>query len=178
MSWEPTLSYAVLVQDVNGYKENKSMFSYSSTFTSKYVLRGSLLTRLSHQEIEELRQHQTGNTPPFNFKVIGETSVKLHCEADDVRLLSYKQKEILLAINSTVDRFYAIDKLEWAEKLTEESTVYVNVPTLCTVAKGVVHYVGKLPGESGTKFGIELLVCKSITLSYIHGFLKLSLVNH
>ena len=159
MSWEPALPYAVLLQDVNGHKESKSVFGYSSSFSNKYVLRGTLLARLSQEEVNELT-HQSGITPPLNFKVVLEPVVKLHCKINNVLLLSYKQKEFLLAIPSTNDRFEAIDKLGLAEKLTEGSTVYVSIPYLRIVAKGIVRYIGKLPGERGTKFGIELLVCK------------------
>ena len=159
MSWEPALQYAVLLQDINGYKENKSVF-YGSSFSSKYVLRGTLLTRLSQEEIRELKQQQTGNAPPFNFKVLKDPGVKLYCNENAVRLLHYRQKELLLAIGVAINIFDAVDKMEWAGKLTEGSTVYVSIPTLRTPAKGIVRYIGKLPSEHGTKFGIELLVCK------------------
>ena len=37
--------------------------------------------------------------------------------------------------------------------------MYVTIPNLYTVSKAIVRYVGKLPGECGIKFGVELLVC-------------------
>ena len=161
MSWEPALPYAILLQDVNGHKESKTVFGYGGfSFSNKYVLRGTLLTRLAHEEVRELA-HQSGFTPQLNFKALKEPAVKFHCKVNNVLLLNYKQKELLLAINSTNDRFEAVGKVEWAEKLTEESTVYVSIPTIHTTAKGIVHYIGKLRGETGTKFGVELLVCKS-----------------
>ena len=162
MSWEPALPYAILLQDINGYKESKPMFGigYGASYSSKYVLRGTLLARLAQEEVKELK-HQSGITPPLNFKVLKEPGVKLHCKVNNVLLLNYKQKEFLLAIGSTNDRFDAVDKVEWAEKLTEDSTVYVSIPTIPTVAKGIIRYIGKLPGETGTKFGVELLVCKN-----------------
>ena len=158
MSWEPALPYAILLQDIHGYKENKLVFGYSSGFSNKYVLRGTLLVKLSQDEVREVT-HQSGITPPLNFKVLKEPAVKLHCKVNNVLLLNYKQKELLLAIGSINDRFDAADKVEWAEKLTEGSTVYVSIPTISTTTKGIVRYIGKLPGEVGTKFGVELLVC-------------------
>ena len=159
MAWEPVLPYAVLLQDVSGYKENKSMFGYGSTFSKKFALRGMLLTRLSQEEVRELRLQQAVNTPQFNFGALKDPSVKLCCNVNNVFLLNFKQKELLLAIAGAKDRFDAIDKLEWAEKLAEESIVYVTIPPLLKTAKGIVRYIGKLPGEPGTKFGVELLVC-------------------
>ena len=159
MFWEPALPYAISLQDLNGYKENKSVFfGYSSSFSSRHILRGTLLLRLSQQEVKELKQHQSGNITYFNFKVLGEPTIKVYCDAHKVHLLSYKQKELLLGIQLVTDRFIAVDKVEWAEQLVEGSNVYVNIPNHYTVVKGVVRFVGKLPDEHGIKFGVELLV--------------------
>lgn len=159
MSWEPALPYAILLQNINGHQENKSVNGYGSSFINICVLRGTLLVRLSQDEVDKLR-HQSGITFPLNFKVLNAPAIKLHCNMDAVLLLNYKQKELLLAIALTNDRLQATVKVEWAEKLAEESIVYVSIPTLRNAAKGIVRYIGKLPGENGTKFGIELLVCK------------------
>ena len=157
-SQEPALPHAVLLQDATGYKQSKSLFGYSS-FNSKHILRGTLLIRLSQEEVRELKQYQSGNMPSsFNFKVLGEPSIKVYCNAHP---LNYKQKELLLGIQSVADRFDAADKLKWAEKLVEGSNVYVSIPNHRIVVKGIVRYVGKLPGEAGIKFGVELLVCRS-----------------
>ena len=159
MSWEPALPYAVLLRDTTGYKENKSAFTGSSSFSPRNILRSTLLSRLSHEEVRELKHHQSGNIPLFNFKVLGEPSIKIYCHAHLVQLLNYKQKELQHGIQSPADRFDTLNKLEWAEKLFEGSNVYVSIPNLSTFAKGVVRYVGRLPGENGIRFGVELLVC-------------------
>ena len=164
MSWDPPLPYAILLQDVNGQVEYKSVSGYGYSFRNQYVLRGTLLARLPQLEVDG-RRHQEIN-PPMNFRVLKEPAVTLHCKMNDVLLLNYEQKELLLPIGSTNDRFEAVDKMEWAEKLTLGSLVYVSIPTLRKPAEGVVHYFGKLPGEDGTKFGIELLVCKLYTRTY------------
>ena len=159
MFWEPGLPYAVLLQDTNGYKENKSVFTGSSSFGNRHILRGTLLSRLSHEEIRELKHHQSGNIPLFNFKVFGEPSIKVYCNAHLVQQLNYRQKELLYGIEDPADRFVAVNKVEWAEKLLEGSNVYVTVPNLYIAGKGIVRYVGRLSGEAGIKFGVELLVC-------------------
>lgn len=162
MSWEPALPYALLLQDANGYKENKSVFTGVSSFSNKHVLRGTLLVRLSQEEVRELKQYQSVNVPPFNYKVLGEPAIKAYCNARVVHLLNHKQKELLLGVETAVDRFNAVDKLKWAETLAEGSNAYVTIPNLSTVCKGIVRYVGKLPNEAGIKFGVELLVCKIV----------------
>ena len=166
MSWEPALPYAVLLQDVTGHKQYRS-FILGPCFGNQPVLRGTLLLRLSPEEVRGLNQYQSVNATPFNFKVQEEPSIKIYCNAHVVQLLNYEQMEILLAIRSLHNRFNAVDKLEWADKLKEGSTVYVTIPTLPTVAKGVVRYAGKLPGESGRYFGVEMLVC-SYVFNYVY----------
>ena len=159
MNWELALPYAILLQDASGYKESKSMFTYGSNFSSRHIMRGTLLIKLSHDEIKELSQQKTVYVPMFNFKVHGEPSIKVYCNAHVVYLLNYKQKELLLAISSVTDRSDAVHKVEWAEKVTVGSEVYVTIPSYYITPKGVIRYTGKLPGEPGIKFGVELLVC-------------------
>jgi len=45
------------------------------------------------------------------------------------------------------------------DKLKIKSYVYVTIPTIPTPMKGIIHHIGPLKGEAGTKFGIELQVC-------------------
>ena len=167
MSWEPVLPYAILLHDMNGYKEVKSVFSYGSIFHNKRILRGTLLARLSSEEVVELKQHHSDNTTVFNFKVLLEATIKVYCSAIMVRMLNYKQKELLLGIESVAYRFDAVDKMEWAEKLVQGSNVYVTLRHLNTTGKGIVRFVGKLPDEPGIKFGVELLVCIQVKGFYV-----------
>ena len=45
------------------------------------------------------------------------------------------------------------------DKLDIESIVYVTIPTITVPVQGIIHFIGTLPKEAGTKFGIEFLVC-------------------
>jgi len=160
MSWDPPLPYALLLQDDGGQAESDT----------KQVLRGSLLAKLSQEEIKELKHQKNPGIPPFNFKVLENPNIKLYCNAHAVHLLNSKQKDFLHGIVSVSDRFDVLKKLEWAEKLREKSTVFISIPAFSTAAKGIVHYIGKLPGETGTKFGVELLVCKIIIIKKLVSF--------
>ena len=160
MSWNIPLPYAILLQDRAGKKEHKAFFfGYGSSFTEKHVLRGELLHRLSQEEFRVLKlQAANAWLPPMNFKFFNDQSVKLYCDPHVVHLLSYAQKELLVGICSPFDRFKAIEKLDWAEKLAKSSVVYVAIKGVPVAAKGVVRYIGKLPGQQGTHFGVELYV--------------------
>ena len=112
MFWEPALPYAIVLQDVNRYKENKNVFTGSCSFSHKNILRGTLLSKLSNEEVKELQQHQSGSIPKFNYKVIGEPAIKVYCSARVVYQLNYKQRELLLGIESPADRFVAVERVE------------------------------------------------------------------
>jgi len=165
MSWDIPLPYAVLLQDKIGKKEGKSFIGFRSSFTEKHVIRGELLIRLSQQEVRDLKLQDANNDlPPMNFKSWKDHSVKLFCDAHFVHLLNYDQKELLVGISNSFDRFKAIEKLKWAESLTNGSLVYVMIVGLPNAAKGMVQFIGKLPGCQGTHFGVELVVCASVCL--------------
>ena len=150
MSWDPPLPYALLLED-DGGQNDKS--------TNDKVIRGSLLAKLSPDEVRGLKQNQPPGSPPFNFKYLEDPSNKLFCTIHSVFLLNDKHKEFLQGIDNISERFDALNKLQWAEKLTEGAIVYVTIPAFLTAAKAIIHYIGNLPGETGIKFGIELLVC-------------------
>jgi len=159
MSWDIPLPYAVLLQDAVGHKEHKPIiFGYASSSTDKSVLRGELLARLTQEEVRELKHQNANAGPPLNFKYLKDSTVKLYCSAHIVHLLNYEQKELLMAISNTFDRHGAIGKVDWGHSLTKGSVVFVSVSGLPTAAKGVVRYIGKLPCEQGTQFGVELMV--------------------
>ena len=157
MSWDPPLSYALLLQDDSGRKD-----SGNNTIN---VMRGALLVRLTQEEVKGLKQQQAPGFPPFNFKCLEDPSVKLSCSADVVHPLKEKQKELLHGIVKASDRCDALMKLEWAGKLTEGSSIFVNIPAFPTAAKGILRYIGSLPGKDGIKFGVELSV-RSYVASY------------
>ena len=56
------------------------------------------------------------------------------------------------------DRYKVLNILNWAEKLRAGFGVNVSIPTVPDPVRGVIQYIGTLPDEEGTKFGIELMV--------------------
>ena len=145
MTWNPPLPYALLLQDG---QDNIN------------ARKGSLLVKLSQEEVRALqKQHRTPGALVSNFKCLEEPSIKLYCSINDVCPVTERQKDFLLGVANASDRYEALGKLEWAERLTVGLTVYVNIRTFSTAAKGALRYIGNLPGEYGIKFGIELQVC-------------------
>ena len=151
------MPYAMLLQDAVGHKESRSTL-WGLSFSDKHILRGSLLARLSHDEARELK-HQHQEIPQFNFKFLGDPTIKLFCTRHVVHMLDYDQKELLRGVASLHDRDDSLCKLEWAEKLRKNNEVYVAIAGFPKAAKGIIRFIGKLNTEPGTKFGVELLVC-------------------
>ena len=156
MSWNPPQPYALLLQDGDNINARK----------------GSLLVKLSQEEVRGLqKQHRTPGALISNFKCLESPNIKLYCGINDVQPLTDKQKDFLLGVANAPDRLEALSKLEWAERLTIGLTVYVNIRTFSTAAKGALRYIGSLPGESGIKFGIELQVCCDDLFDIVNIFL-------
>ena len=152
----------ILLEDTNAHKllnkQNRGILSVAH----EHILKGSLLVELAEAEIRESYQHFTS---PVNYKKYSDDSVKLYCKPEQVLQLNYQQFSLLLGVKSAFDRFKALSNLSWVEKLAVGFGVKVSIATIPIPVKGIIRYVGALPGEDGTKFGIELLV--SIYVSII-----------
>ena len=96
---------------------------------------------------------------PLNYKKYSDPTVKLHCDPEDVRQLTEKQVNLLLGVKYATDRYQFLHTLQWVESLDKGDSVAVSIYTIGTPIKGVIQYIGPLPGEEGTKFGVELMVC-------------------
>ena len=69
------------------------------------------------------------------------------------------QQDFLLAVKQTHYRMEVLErKLQWVELLTVGSEVYVTIATIPAPVRGIVRYIGKLSGEEGKQFGIEIMV--------------------
>ena len=119
------------------------------------LLRGSLLVELTDVEA---RETQLYFTPSLNYKKFSDDSLKLYCKLEQVLQLSDEQFSLLLGVKLPFDRYKVLNILPWVEKLKAGFCVNVTIPTIPQPVRGIVRYIGSLPGEEGTKFGIELLV--------------------
>ena len=134
--------------------EDKSAYKYTTKWSQDIVLKGSLLVELTYGEVRETWSR------PLNYKKYSDNSVELYCKPEDVRQLNDEQFNLLLGVKHPVDCYKALDILDWVETLRVGSGVNVTIPTIPNAVKGIIRYIGPLPGEEGTKFGIELLVRK------------------
>ena len=69
------------------------------------------------------------------------------------------QRDFLLGVKQTHYRMEVLERrLQWVELLTVGCEVYVTIATIPVPVKGIVRYIGKLSGEEGKQFGIEIMV--------------------
>ena len=146
----------ILLEDTVAHKQvNKWNPLATKSFVGEHLLRGSLLLELTDVEARETNQYFT---IPLNYKKYSDDLVKLYCKPEQVLQLSDEQFNLLLGVKYPFDRYKALNILHWVEKLKSGFGVNVTIPTIPHPVRGVIRYIGLLPSEEGTKFGIELLV--------------------
>lgn len=158
------LSYGLLLGDVKGYRRLPAFVhkdQLEGELTHTIVPKGSLLVQLNKTAIKAFKE--TFNSI-VNYVVysIPSTEVYLMVGSYKVYAITNEQRDILYGIEGLTERLEVYKRLGWIEKLVEGSEVYVTIPTTPYPVKGVVQWIGKLAGEYGKKFGIELLVCVTV----------------
>ena len=151
------LEKCILLEDAVAQKQTSNKWNPLATksFVGEQLLRGSLLVELTDVEARKTQLHFF---PMLNYKKFSDDSVKLYCRPEQVLQLSDEQFSLLLGVKSPYDRYKVLNILHWVEKLKVGFGVNVIIPTIPYPVRGIVRYIGLLPGEEGTKFGIELLV--------------------
>ena len=163
-------AYALLLQDVEGFKEGASFRGYGKEWKSITVVKGSLLTRLNPSVVNTIQKdykclvnYRVDDTVK---KLRGDSPVKnvefLYVDCDILFYVSRLQRDFMLGVTNPSSRLEVLGRLEWVESLVKGSNVYVTIATITSPVRGVIQYIGGLPGEEGRKFGVELMVCACI----------------
>ena len=151
----------ILLEDIRGHKKTNKwgpllpMKSY--IYVDEYLFRGSLLVELTDAEARETYPYFP---VPLNYKDYFDDSVKLYCKPKQVIQLNDEQFNLLLGVNHFLSRYKALSILHWVEEVKVECHVNVITPVIPHSVRGIIRYIGPLPGVRGTKFGIELLVSR------------------
>ena len=165
MSQEET--YALLLQNIEGFKEETYFFGFRKRLKPVTVCKGSLLIQLNPSIVNAMKKthdclvnyrvdHSANNLEEDN-------SVKnvelVFVDSDVLFYLSKYRRDLLLGVRNPYIRLAVIGRLEWVESLKKGFEVYVTIPIFTAPVRGIVRYIGGLPGEEGIKFGVEFLVC-------------------
>ena len=150
--------FGVLLKSAHGYKKEIKDGDHMKPVP---VHKGSLLVYLDSVIANEI---QKKHDRLVNYKLadrhdIQRFEVFLFDSGSSILHVNPLQREFLLGVRQTHYRMEILDKLQWVESLTVGSEVYVTIATIPTPVKGIIRYIGGLPGEEGRKFGIELMVC-------------------
>ena len=149
--------YALLLQDVDGFKEEISYIGYGKELKAVTIVKGSLLVRLNQLVVNAVRK-QYGCSVNFRVDGSSKNTEILSVNPDVLLFLSRCQRDLLLGIKNPNIRLEVPVRLEWIESLRKGDEVHVTIATIPTPARGIIRYIGGLPGEDGRKFGIELKV--------------------
>ena len=150
---------ALLLYDTQGTKFDGSVVSAVKkllpkvpSYSTNHVLRGELLE--SYEQADQ----------PFNYRLCRDPGIFVFCEADNVAPLGEGDFRLLEPLSHPADRLEVFrHKMEWGMTLGEGSKVFVTLPgdnlSAPKIARATVHYRGKIGTQSGTYFGVEILVC-------------------
>ena len=167
------LSYGLLLEDTVGYKKLDTLRSGrpSITYRKQKITKGTLLVTSPHEESQNVASHLNH---VHKYKPLGEMGVSLYCDAHQVYQITRKQRDMLFGIRKLENRVEELHKLDWVCNLNFGSSVYVTIPTIPTPVRGVIRYVGKICGQLGKMFGVELMVCVYVISDVIYSSSNIS----
>ena len=154
--------YALLLQDVEGFKKE------SQQLKPVTVKKSSLLIHLNPSVVNGMKKNYecvvNYQVDHLEKALREDSSVKntelVYVDSNVLFYLSKRQRDLLLGVKNPYNRLEVLGRLEWVESLRKGSKVYVTIPTITAPVRGIVRYIGSLPGEEGRKFGVELMgVC-------------------
>jgi len=153
--------FALLLEDVKGFRESVSYTGEPPKLVNKGILGGFLITVLKSSDVVAIKE---ANGCLVNYKLDKldtqlRYEVYLYAEPSYVQKLTHLERELMLGVKSLHNRLRMRNKLEWILSLGKGSEVCVTIPTIHNPVRGVVRYIGGLSGELGRQFGIEILVC-------------------
>ena len=151
-------SYAVLLKSGRGYREELS--AHGSQLRAITTDEGTLLAYLDSVTADRIRK-KIGCL--VNYKLadrcdIHQSEVFLFGTSSTVVHITTLQRDLLLGVRQPQCRMELFERLHRVELLCVGSEAYVTIATIPAPVKGIVRYIGKLSGEEGRKFGIEIMV--------------------
>ena len=158
--------YAVLLKSGRGYKEEKD----ESQLQPVTVHKGTLLVYLDSLTVKRIREKCTEGL--MNYKVADrcedpQSGAFLFATGSSILHITTLHRDFLLGVKQAHCRMELLKRLQWVQSLRLGSDVYVTIATIPTPVRGIIRYIGALPGEEGRKFGIELMVCMYVCMCII-----------
>jgi len=150
--------YGILIQDVQGFQEDTSFIGHGQQFIPRIISKGSLITRLKPSDVTAIKEvHEC--YVYYKLETVHKSNTYLFVGSEYICGMSGVQRDFMLGVSKCSHRLEMLQKLKWIESLKKGSEVYVTIATIPAPVRGVVRFIGGLPGETGRKFGIELMVC-------------------
>ena len=145
--------YYILVQDRVGYMQERSVLSFRAMKTPTMVLKGELLEALPDTE-------QPNDSTRIALAGTGRNNLRLECCTEVITRITNEDSNLLLAISSTGLRYQTFvdrKRLDFGRQILPGRQVFVEVKGISKKVVGTVWYIGELPPDRGTMFGVELV---------------------
>ena len=143
----------VLLKDGHGYKEE-----IKDELTPVVMHQGSLLAYLDSLVTNRIKEKYDCIVNYRLADACYDSEVFFFATDSSILYITSRQRDLLLGIEDLQHRVQALDKLEWVESLTVGCEVCVTIDDTTAPVRGIIRYIGELPGEEGRNFGVELLV--------------------
>ena len=157
----PSSKY-ILLRDRVGYtiESNPLSLGLTTKSTPTKVLQRELL-----EAVPEVEQPRDLNR--IALVGIERKTLRLECRREDLTRLADKNADFLLAICSRESRFQTFigrKHLEYIKQFFPGNIICVKVKGTSKDLPGIVWYMGELPPNLGTWFGVELIVSSGCSL--------------
>ena len=147
--------YYILVQDRVGSTQERIVLPFGAMkSTPTMILKGELLEALPDTE-------QPNDSTRIALAGTDRNNLRLECRTEDITRLTNEDSNLLLAISSTGLRYQTFvdrKRLDFGRQILPGRQVFVDVKGISKKVAGTVWYIGELPPNRGTMFGVELLV--------------------
>ena len=148
--------FALLLEEMCGRKYlTDCKLSDLTHYNPVIISKGTILEAATHTECRNIPKESDFI---FNYKVMGDSNIKLQCNPVEVRQLTNRQMRLLQAVEHLQDRIEVVHKLEWAEGLRPGVGIHVTIPSYPYPVKGIIQHCGKVPDKYGIHFRVELIV--------------------
>ena len=148
----------ILLHDRVGELIEKGWLSFSTKIAQTEFVRGELFEVL-------LEAEQPKDPQKIALTALSNKHQRAECPTSEVARLTDSEANLLMAVTSAEERLRIYregNRLEAAKSLMVGSKVSVKLKNFQRDVQGVIRYIGPIPTNTGTMFGVQLLSVKHL----------------
>lgn len=169
--------YYLLLKDVENpeFSSGSSwwgMFS-SYVYTTEDVPPPSETLALKGELLEARKtDEQPDDTNKIALRGVKQIFQHVECDREDLKRLTYEETQLLLAVNSYLERCRIVEEgyLSVGCSLEEGAKVTARIKEIKRDVSAIVRYKGQVSPYDGTMFGVEILVSLQVFKKFFFFF--------